>query len=115
MPKPKATVTQTFVLKRGDGAKIFNGFNPASDRLLLDFGSYSDSFGSYGTRTGAASIMPPDALTDGLTWNNFNNTATFTLHDTAGGVVLSVAGTNDSATLAGLTLAQLKPSSLYGG
>src|SRR5438093_13535695 len=54
----------TFVLRSGGGHDVVTDFDPAAgDRVLFDYGTYSD-------------VMFFGALSDGMTWQNSTHTAT---------------------------------------
>lgn len=97
----------TFVLRSGGGSDTITDFDAYSgDRILFDFGTYSD-------------YMTTGALYDGETWNNFNNTATFTVHaaDVNRDGVLDTVITvnNDSITILGWAPEQMSGAWLIGG
>ncbi len=97
----------TFVLRSGGGDDVVTDFNAAEgDRIMFDYGTYSD-------------VMVFGRLSDGLTWQNFNGTATFSVSalDVDGdGVTDTVISANeDSITLLGVAPDQLWGSSLFGG
>jgi Ca2+-binding RTX toxin-like protein len=97
----------TFVLRSGGGDDVVTDFDAASgDRVMFDYGTYSD-------------FMVFGQLYDGLTWSNFNGSATFgvTASDVNGdGVTDTVLSANeDSITLLGVSPDQLWGSCLFGG
>jgi len=99
--------TDTFVLRSGGGDDVVTDFDAASgDRVMFDYGTYSD-------------FMVFGQLSDGLTWTNFNGSATFSVNaaDVNGdGVVDTVlSANNDSITLLGVAPNQLWGSALFGG
>ena len=86
---------------------VVTDFNAAQgDRIMFDYGTYSD-------------VMVFGRLSDGLTWQNFNGTARFTVSasDVNGdGVTDTVISANDdSITLLGVAPDQLWGSALFGG
>ena len=97
----------TFVLRSGGGDDVVTDFDAASgDRVMFDYGTYSD-------------FMVFGQLSDGLTWTNFNGSATLSVNaaDVNGdGVVDTVLSANDdSITLLGVAPNQLWGSALFGG
>jgi Ca2+-binding RTX toxin-like protein len=97
----------TFVLASGGGHDVITDFNPVDgDRILFDFGTYSD-------------YMVFGKLADGQTWSNFTNTATFTVNaedvnrDGVMDTVIQV--NNDSVTILNWAPDQLSGWCLYGG
>jgi Ca2+-binding RTX toxin-like protein len=101
----------TFVLRRGGGHDIITDFVmtdslATTDQVLLDYGTYSD-------------ILWFGLLGDGLTFNNFNNTATFSIRAAdvnADGVVDTVIqADSDSITILNYSPSQLRGYILYGG
>ena len=100
-----------FVLRAGGGHDVVTDFNPAEgDRVMFDYGSYSD-------------ILYSGQLSDGLTFQNFTNTATFHVSATdynGDGItdtVISVdyAGGQDSIALLGWAPQDLMGWALQGG
>jgi Ca2+-binding RTX toxin-like protein len=97
----------TFVLRSGGGNDVVTDFDPSTgDRILFDFGTYSD-------------FMLFGMLSDGQTWTNFNQTATFTVHAAdvnQDGVTDTVISVNDdSITILGWAPEQVSGWSLSGG
>jgi Ca2+-binding RTX toxin-like protein len=97
----------TFVLRSGGGHDVITDYDMASgDRLLFDFGTYSD-------------FMVFGRLYDGQTWTNFNNTATFTVtasdvnNDGVTDTVISV--NDDSITVLGWAPEQISGWLISGG
>lgn len=101
----------TFVLRAGSGDDTVVDFKPwEGDKIMFDFGTYSD-------------YMVFGRLSDGQTWNNFLNTATFSVtgadvnNDGVQDTVISVthaAGT-DSVTVLGWAPEDLWGQWLIGG
>lgn len=96
-----------FVLRAGGGDDVVTDFNAAQgDRVMFDYGTYSD-------------IMVFGRLSDGLSWTNFDGSATFgvTAADVNGdGVTDTVLSANeDSITLLGVAPDQLWGNCLFGG
>ena len=100
-----------FVLRAGGGHDVIADFKPWEyDKVLFDFGTYSDA-------------MVFGRLYDGQTWNNFLNTATFTVSATdvnGDGVTdttisVSHAGGTDSITFLGWMPSDLWGQWLVGG
>jgi Ca2+-binding RTX toxin-like protein len=97
----------TFVLRAGGGHDVIADFKPSEgDRVLFDFGTYSD-------------YLVGGRLYDGQTFTNFMNTATFTVHaqDANGdGVTDTVINVNDdSVTILNYAPDQLAGWCFYGG
>lgn len=100
-----------FILRAGSGDDTILDFKPwDGDKILFDFGTYSD-------------YMIFGRMYDGQTWNNFLNTATFSVTGTdvnGDGVedtVISVAHSNgtDSITVLGWAPEDLWGQWLFGG
>jgi Ca2+-binding RTX toxin-like protein len=96
-----------FVLRAGGDHDVVTDFNPADgDRVMFDYGSYSD-------------ILYLGQLHDGQTFQNFTGAATFTVsavdvnHDGITDTLISVNG--DSIALLGWSPDQLWGWSLMGG
>lgn len=97
----------TFVLRSGGGHDVVSDFNPADgDRVMFDYGSYSD-------------VMYLGQLYDGLSWANPIGTATFTVsaadYNGDGTVDTMVTANSDSIVLLGWSPDQLYGWSLIGG
>ena len=97
----------TFVLRSGGGHDVVTDFNPAAgDRVLLDFGSYSD-------------ILYLGKLSDGLSFSNSIGTAQFTVsasdYNGDGHVDTVITANEDSIVLLGWAPDQLMGWSLMGG
>lgn len=97
----------TFILRSGGGDDVITDFDPTTgDRVLFDFGTYSD-------------YMVFGQLQDGQTWQNFTGTATFSVSATdanSDGITDTVVSVNeDSITLLGWSPDQLYGWALYGG
>jgi Ca2+-binding RTX toxin-like protein len=97
----------TFILRSGGGDDVVTDFNAAAgDRVMFDFGTYSD-------------FMVFGRLSDGQSWTNFNGSATFTVAaaDANGdGLTDTVISVNDdSITLLGVAPDHLWGNSLFGG
>jgi Ca2+-binding RTX toxin-like protein len=97
----------TFILRAGGGNDVVTDFNPAAgDRVMFDFGTYSD-------------IMYLGALHDGLSFSNSTGTAQFTIsasdynHD--GQMDTVIHANEDSIILLGVAPDQLMGWSLVGG
>lgn len=88
------------VLRSGYGHVTVTDFNPAEDRVLFDYGSYSD-------------IMFLGQVSDGMVFDNFIHTATWTVTaaDVNGDGITDthITVNSDSIDLLGVT-----PSQLYG-
>ena len=96
-----------FVLRSGGGHEVVTDFNPAEgDRVLFDYGSYSD-------------VLYFGQLHDGLSWENPIGTATFTVSATDyngdGKVDTLITANNDSVVLLGWSPDELWGWSLMGG
>ena len=92
----------TFVLRSGGGHDVVTDFNPADgDRVMLDFGSYSD-------------ILYLGKLYDGLSFSNSTGTAQFTIsasdYNQDGHMDTVITANEDSIVLLGLA-----PDQLMGG
>jgi hypothetical protein len=97
----------TFVLRSGGGHDVVTDFNPAAgDRVMLDFGSYSD-------------ILYLGALHDGLSFSNSTGTAQFTIsasdYNGDGHTDTVITANQDSIVLLGWAPDQLMGWSLMGG
>jgi len=97
----------TFVLRSGGGHDVVTDFNPAAgDRIMFDYGSYSD-------------ILHLGALSDGMSFSNSTGTAQFTVtasdynHD--GKMDTVITANEDSIVLLGWAPDQLMGWSLMGG
>lgn len=97
----------TFVLRSGGGHDVVTDFDPsAGDRVMLDFGSYSD-------------VLYLGKLYDGLSFSNSVGTAQFTIsandynHD--GQMDTVITANEDSIVLLGYSPDQLMGWSLMGG
>lgn len=96
-----------FVLRSGGGHDVVTDFDPAAgDRVMLDFGSYSD-------------ILYFGRLSDGLQFDNFTGTAHFTVSavDQNGDGIIDtmITANDDSIVLLGWAPDQLMGWSLMGG
>jgi hypothetical protein len=111
MPKKiKAALVSSdeFVLRAGDGDKVITGFD-GDDRILFDYGSYSDVLGPLGS------------FADGQSFSNFIGTAVWTIdyqdanNDGQIDAVVTVdyAGGRDSITLLGVS--SLNSGDFFGG
>jgi Ca2+-binding RTX toxin-like protein len=96
-----------FVLRSGGGHDVVTDFNPAAgDRIMFDYGSYSD-------------VLFLGALHDGLTFSNSIGTAQFSVsatdynHDGITDTLISV--NDDSIAILGWSPDQLWGWSLMGG
>jgi len=96
-----------FVLRSGGGHDVVTDFNPAAgDRVMFDYGSYSD-------------VLYMGQLHDGLSFSNSTGTATFSVsavdynHDGVMDTLISV--NDDSVALLGWSPDQLWGWSLMGG
>ena len=97
----------TFVLRSGGGHDVVTDFNPAAgDRVMLDFGSYSD-------------ILYLGKLSDGLSFSNSTGTAQFTIsasdYNGDGKVDTVITANEDSIVLLGWAPDDLMGWSLMGG
>jgi Ca2+-binding RTX toxin-like protein len=99
-----------FILRAGGGDDVVTDFSRAEgDRVLFDYGTYSDVF------------APLGRLEDGQTFNNFNDSATWTVdYDDFNGdgntdvrLTVDYAGGQDSITLLGV--GDLYSGDLFGG
>ncbi len=99
-PPKSAPKTQEFVLHRGDGNKVFTGFDPAKDRFTFVYGSYSE-------------IMFDAPVYDGMTFANADRTATW--HVRADGADTHITVDADTARLVGVTPEQLHGRNFRGG
>ena len=97
----------TFVLRSGGGHDVVMDFDPAAgDRVMFDYGSYSD-------------VLYFGQLSDGLSWSNSTGTATFTVaaidHNGDGVGDTRISANNDSIVLLGWSPDQLMGWTLMGG
>ncbi len=97
----------TFVLRSGGGHDVVTDFNPAAgDKVMLDFGSYSD-------------ILYLGKLYDGLSFSNSTGTAQFTVtasdYNNDGHMDTVITANEDSIVLLGWAPDQLMGWSLMGG
>jgi Ca2+-binding RTX toxin-like protein len=91
-----------FVLRSGGGNDVIVDFNPIDqgDRLLFDFGTYSD-------------YMVFGPLEDGMQWSNFMDTALFTVHAidvNSDGSMDTVIQVNDDS----ITILNFAPNMIWG-
>lgn len=96
-----------FVLRSGGGHDVVTDFNPAAgDRVLFDYGSYSD-------------VLYFGQLHDGLSFSNYTGTATFSVSATDynnDGITDTMISVNDdSIVLLGWSPDELWGWSLMGG
>lgn len=96
-----------FVLRSGGGHDVVTDFNPAEgDRVLFDYGSYSD-------------ILYFGQLHDGLEFDNFTGTAHFTVsavdYNFDGITDTLITANDDSIALLGWSPDELYGWSLMGG
>jgi len=97
----------TFVLRSGGGHDVVTDFNPAAgDKVMLDFGTYSD-------------ILYLGRLSDGLSFENSNGSAQFTIsasdYNGDGRMDTVITANEDSIVLLGWAPDQLMGWSLMGG
>ena len=97
----------TFVLRSGGGHDVVTDFNPAAgDKVMLDFGSYSD-------------ILYLGKLSDGLSFENSTGTAQFTISASDvngdGRTDTVITANEDSIVLLGWAPDDLMGWSLCGG
>lgn len=119
----------TFVLRSGGGPDTVTDFDPLhGDRILFDFGTYSDQFAYpptsqdpiYDENGNIVGYVNHTIFADGYSWSNFNNTATFVISadDVNGdGVTDTTVTVNgaDSITLLGWAPQDLPLYSFFGG
>ena len=98
-PKP-APKKEEFALKRGDGNKVFTGFNPDTDRILFGYGSYADT-------------MTEQPIADDTTFTNEGRTATWHIRADGGDTLITVDA--DTVRLVGVTPDQLRGWNFRGG
>lgn len=94
------TPTKEFILRRGDGNKVFTGFDPVTDRMLFNFGSYQDT-------------MTEKPIANGVSFTNLDRTATWHIRAIEGDTLITVDA--DTARLVGITPDQLSGWNFKGG
>lgn len=110
-----------FVLRHGGGFDTITDFTPtttdahgnvyAEDRILFDYGTYSDLFAPFGN------------LYDGETWQNFTGTATWNVsavdvnNDSVTDTLITVSnsGGTDGIYILGLAPEEIPSYTLFGG
>lgn len=91
---------QEFVLRRGDGNKVFTCFDPAKDRFLFEFGGEQDT-------------LTDKPIADGVSFTNHDRTATWHIRAIDGDTLITVDA--DTARLVGVTPDQLSGWNFKGG
>ena len=101
----------TFMVREGASHITISGFNPSLDRLMFDYGSYSDI------------LAPIGSIHDGAVFQNFIHTATWTItsadvngdgiRDTH--ITVDYAGGQDVVDLLSVSASALNDWNIAGG
>lgn len=97
---PAKPAKQEFTLKRGEGNKVFKGFDPITDRITFDFGSYVDP-------------MFEGSVGDNTTFTNDGRTATWYVRAIGDDTLITVDA--DTILLVGVKADELRGWNFVGG